>query len=195
MHIPPTHLRLAKAVLMGVAAMVLPLAPGHAASADAVSMTPASFDLRDIGDPTAELSHVAPATAPLAQDEAGPDAAPEPLPAPDLASSQRLVPEMRKRGWTKGLTRMELAFQALNLVDMAQTLECRSRSTCVEKNPILGKRPSKLALVGFTAGTGLLHYALVRRVAHGDTDTAKTVSVITIGLFGAVVGLNFKELM
>lgn len=192
MHIPPIRLRFVKA-LAAITTAVLLVASGQAAGAEAASMTPASFDLRDIGDPAADASQAAATTT--ADAPAGPDTAPEPLPAPDLASSQRLAPEIRKRGWTKGLTRMELAFQALNLVDMAQTLECRSRSTCVEKNPILGKRPSKLALVGFTAGTGLLHYALVRRVAHGDTDTAKTVSVITVGLFGVVVGLNFKELM
>jgi hypothetical protein len=118
-------------------------------------------------------------------------------PGPLLESDGRTWPYKEKfagHGWTKALTRMELVFQGLHTADMAETLECMSRPRCSEKNPILGKRPGTLKVVGFTAATGVAHYYLIRRIACNSTKLAKIASMISIAGKAVVVSLNFNEL-
>jgi hypothetical protein len=124
----------------------------------------------------------------------GPDAD---HPGPLLESDGRTSPYKEKfagRSWTKELTRMELVFQGLHAADMVETLECMSRPHCSEKNPILGKRPGTVKVVGFTAVTGVAHYYLMRRIARKSTKLAKIASMVGIAGKAVVVSLNFNEL-
>lgn len=192
----------------GAAILLLIASPASGAEIEApseISTAYSTFRLEGL-DPNTNSAAQAAAMASAdqkdrAKDSAGPSVGPVDTSRSDAAATDdghpdaaSLNKQAEQRGWTKTLARMEIAFQALNVIDLAQTLECRSRPTCHEKNPILGRRPSKAALLGFTAATGLAHYALVRSISHDSTDGAKVMSFATVLPFAVVVGLNFKEL-
>jgi len=108
-----------------------------------------------------------------------------------LIASGQTIP---KRGWSGTLTAMEVGFQALNIIDMAQTMKCMDMPTCHETNPILGRRPSKLALAGFTAATGIGHFFVVKALSKTDRDLAKIFAITISAGLGIVVVMNYREL-
>lgn len=59
---------------------------------------------------------------------------------------------------------LEIAFQALNVVDAVQTVSCLRRNQCSELNPLLGRNPSAAKVIGFKAAGGLAHYLLTREL-------------------------------
>lgn len=99
-----------------------------------------------------------------------------------------------QRGWSDTLTWMELAFQAGRAVEAAQTITCLRRPTCTEQNVLLGKRPSSLAVISFTAATGMGHYLLTKRFARKNRDTAKLFAGLSLAGTGLLITLNYREM-
>lgn len=117
------------------------------------------------------------------------------LPQP---ASVTLDPEQEaqriKRRKLKTIQRLEIAYQVLGALDAAQTISCVSKPTCHEGNPLLGKRPSVGAILGFKLAAGLLHYAAMRNQVKKDRlDSALTFEIISISVQGIVCGLNFRH--
>jgi hypothetical protein len=131
---------------------------------------------------------------------AGEEAAVQGPPAPDPkaediawangASAQHRA-EVGREGWHK-IVPYEIAWQLLNVLDAAQTLDCTHRTTCSEANPILGHRPSDGVVIGVKGGMAVLHYLLLRHIAYRNWKTARAAELGTILLQGVIDGLNFR---
>jgi len=91
-----------------------------------------------------------------------------------------------------GFEDRELVFQALNMVDAAQTCSFISRGTAIELNPILGSNPSCEEVVGFKIAAGALHYLVAKILNHHDEKAAKIFQITTIGIQGAAVTWNIQ---
>ena len=100
---------------------------------------------------------------------------------------------MKQRGWTKGLTRLEIAYQVANALDLATTLYCLDKNSCHEANPIFGRNPGVATLVAGKAASGALHYIIVSKIAKKDTKAAKIFSSVTLALQSGVVGMNLTH--
>ena len=86
----------------------------------------------------------------------------------------------------------ELAYQALNIVDTAQTLDFLDRGVAHEANPLIGRNPKPLKLIAIKALGGAAHYLLVREVYRHDPKTAKWVAIASVALQGGVVAANLR---
>ena len=91
-----------------------------------------------------------------------------------------------------GFTQREIAFQALNLADAAQTISCVNRSVCREANPIFGANPSAGKVIGIKAGFGAVHYVLARFLNDRNPRAAKIFQIATIAIQGGVVAANLR---
>jgi hypothetical protein len=112
--------------------------------------------------------------------------------AASAATAQIVDPEILKfKAIQRSATRWELAYQALNAVDVVQTCEALSTGRYEERNPLFGKNPKCGTLVGVKAAAGVLHYLLFSHVNARNPKTARTFSQLSVGIQGTVVGLNF----
>jgi hypothetical protein len=91
-----------------------------------------------------------------------------------------------------GFAEREIAFQALNLLDAAQTVSCLNRNVCREGNPLFGSNPSTGKVMGIKAGFGVLHYVVARFIHDRDPGAAKIFQIATIAIQGGVVAANLR---
>ncbi len=142
----------------------------------------ASVAKEDLGDHRIETGDV---QGPPAYD------APPPQDGDTLITAQT---PLKNRGWTPGLTKLEVAYQVANLVDLGITAHCLNQHTCTEKNPIFGSNPSTAALVATKAAGGAAHYILVHAIARKNTRLAKILSATSLVLQSGVVAFNITQL-
>lgn len=90
------------------------------------------------------------------------------------------------------LPRAEYVYQALNIVDAVQTIDCLNRNVCHEGNPLLGKRPSAINLVGFKLSAGGLHYLITRILMRGDPRNVRIWEIGTIAIQSGTVVANMR---
>lgn len=88
--------------------------------------------------------------------------------------------------------RWEAAYQALSVVDVAQTVTCLKRDICEETNPLFGSNPKAWKLVAAKLAVGTFHYAIVDRLADQDPKLALRVAQVSVALQGGVVMLNAR---
>jgi type II secretory pathway pseudopilin PulG len=90
----------------------------------------------------------------------------------------------------------EIAYQALNAIDAAQTCYIVGGGRGVEGNPLitipLGNRPNCAALLGVKAGFGALHWLIADRINRSDPAAGKAFQITSIVIQGGVVGLNLR---
>lgn len=86
----------------------------------------------------------------------------------------------------------EYVFQALNLVDGIQTIDCLNRNVCHEANPLLGRNPSTTKIIGVKLGTGAVHYLIARHLYARNPKAAHLFETISIVFQGSVVAANLR---
>ncbi len=86
----------------------------------------------------------------------------------------------------------EIAFQALNAADAAQTCHIVGTGRGVELNPILGRHPKCGEVIAFKAGVGVLHYLLADYLRDRDPRAARLFQIATIAVQGGVVAANLR---
>ena len=86
----------------------------------------------------------------------------------------------------------EYAFQTLNLIDAVQTVSLLSKDGYHEKNPILGKDPSPIVVVGYKAMGGLLHYGMTKLLLSESPKHAKIFQQLSLAVQGGVVAWNMQ---
>jgi hypothetical protein len=90
----------------------------------------------------------------------------------------------------------EIAYQALNAIDAAQTCYIVGGGRGVEGNPLitipLGNRPNCAALLGMKVGFGALHWLIADRINRSDPAAGKAFQITSIVIQGGVVGLNLR---
>lgn len=86
----------------------------------------------------------------------------------------------------------EYVFQALNIIDGLQTIDCLKRDVCHEANPLLGRNPSTGKLVAVKVGTGVIHYLIARRLYERNPRAAHLFETISIGIQGGIVAANLR---
>lgn len=89
-------------------------------------------------------------------------------------------------------TNREIAYQVLNAVDAAETIDCLHRDVCHEANPLLGRNPSPAKLIAVKAGTGAVHYVVARFLRDRDPEAATLFQFLTIAIQGGVVAANLR---
>ena len=104
------------------------------------------------------------------------------------------TPAMAAEKWEK----LETTYQVLNAVDLIQTVSCLEAGTCVEANPIFGKRPKASTLIAAKVGGGVVHYIVTKHFVNtygSDSTEAKIWLYGSIALQGSVVALNFRIIL
>jgi hypothetical protein len=94
-------------------------------------------------------------------------------------------------GWHK-IVPYEIAWQLLNVLDAAQTIDCAHKVTCHEANPLFGDRPSDGTVIGIKGGMAIVHLLLMRHIAHRNWKAARAAELGTILVQGVIDGLNFR---
>lgn len=85
----------------------------------------------------------------------------------------------------------EYVWQALHLVDTAQTLYATKHPEQFrEMNPLLGAHPSTEAVLVWSVGFAVLHYAILRELQARGINPSRFERV-TIAVKGAGVAINF----
>jgi len=92
------------------------------------------------------------------------------------------------------IKQLAISFQILNAMDAALTVSCLKRSDCQEENPIYGKHPKPVVVVGAKAAVGALHYWIMRSVAPESPGMARFFGWFTVAVQGGVVGLNMSQM-
>ena len=87
---------------------------------------------------------------------------------------------------------LEITYQALNVVDAAQTIYFLHTDKAHELNPLLTSHPSVLQILAFKAAMGVGHYALMEAVYDYNPKLARGLEYFTIAIQGTVVGLNLR---
>lgn len=103
------------------------------------------------------------------------------IPTPALAESTRAA-----------ALKWEFAYQTLNVVDAAQTIDCLNRNTCDEANPLWGKHPKAGTIIAAKLVMGAVHFALFDRMRDRNPKAALRLAQISTGLQGGVVLLNAR---
>lgn len=88
--------------------------------------------------------------------------------------------------------RWEGAYLALSAVDAVQTCVAISNGNARELNPLFGKKPSCAKTAALKAVIGGLHYLLFDYARDRDPKAARLGAQISVGVQGAVVGLNMR---
>lgn len=87
----------------------------------------------------------------------------------------------------------EIAWQALNALDAAQTCYAVGTGRGHEGNPlaraVIGKYPSCPAVIGFKAANGALHLALAHALPERE---ARLFQIASLVVQGGVVAANFR---
>lgn len=86
----------------------------------------------------------------------------------------------------------EYAYQTLNLIDAVQTVSLLSKDGHHEENPILGKNPSPIVVVGYKAMGGLLHYGMTKFLLSESPKHAKIFQQLSLAVQGGVVAWNMQ---
>ena len=102
------------------------------------------------------------------------------------------TPDPRKNRW-KSVRNLEIAYQVLNLVDLAETIICTNRNRCEELNPMIGRNPSNGRLVGYKLATGAVHYVITRYLFNKHPDVLDAWMVGSLVLQGGVVMWNLQH--
>ena len=102
------------------------------------------------------------------------------------------IPDPRKNRW-KSVRNLEIAYQVLNLVDLAETIICTNRNRCVEANPMIGRNPSNGRLVSYKLATGAVHYVITRYLFNKHPDVLDEWMVGSLVLQGGVVMWNLQH--
>ena len=94
----------------------------------------------------------------------------------------------------------EKAWQAMHLVDVAQTISGAARDDCFyERDPftrrLIGRQPSTEAVIAWGIGAGVAHYALDRWLANNGHANKKWVQIlraVDLGAKGFTIGRNHQ---
>lgn len=204
--VPVAHVPVAPAPVVQALAIqpqakpdVVQLAPQAAYGLPAAAPAP---EFRVQAEASALAQPVAPAVQPitvtyrLAANLDGLQGPPSPDPmANDIAWANAQTAQARARagreGWKK-IIPYEIAWQLLNALDAAQTIDCSRNPTCEEANPLFGNRPSTGAVLGVKGGMAIAHYLLMRHLAHRNWKAARVAEIGTILVQGVITGLNFR---
>ena len=103
------------------------------------------------------------------------------------------APAAHAADW-RPLPASEYAFQALNLADMATSLDIKNHPNIHEANPLLGRHPSDGTVIGVKLASGAIHAAITEWLLQRNASptTIKIWEYVTIGGEGAVVGHNLS---
>lgn len=124
-------------------------------------------------------------------DVSGPEIASSDLVAEGLAASR----PTRARKTPADVKKLEAAFQLLNAADAITTIVCLNRNDCHEANPIYGRQPKPIVVVGAKAMLGGFHYWVMRRIAPEHPGLARAFGWFTVSVQGSVVGINIAHLI
>lgn len=99
--------------------------------------------------------------------------------------------------WTKADTAREAAYLALLVADWGQTRNivhradtgCAGDSTCVERNPFLGRNPSIRRVDSYFALSALTHATISYLLPQ---DWRRGYQMFTIGFQAGIVGYNYS---
>ena len=133
------------------------------------------------------LADLAPATAATA-------ATPPPVEQPDPRFSDKATYRLKRSIAWRDVRKLEAAFQVLNIVDTLQTISCLQRRVCHEANPILGKRPGTMKLIGYKLASGALHVGITDLLIKHDQAMVKPWLYATVVVQGGVVGFNMRTM-
>jgi len=206
------------ALIGGICALPLP-GSAHAGAAmgfaEAAMVTPLPQEVGAMPEP-AFVSEVGPGD--LNGREPGADTLPPQslvaVPAPTRQSAARLADvagpvlaqnDLEARGFTKDerkppyrtpgdIKRLEIAFQLLNATDAVSTVACLQRDDCQEGNPVYGKRPKPIVVIGAKTVVAGVHYWVMRRLLPDHPGLARAFGWFSVTVQGSVVGLNMSQL-
>jgi hypothetical protein len=117
------------------------------------------------------------------------------LAANDLEARGVVTYDREQRYRTPGdIKALEAAFQLLNVADAITTVVCLNRDNCHENNPIYGKHPKPIVVVGAKVAVGALHYLAMRSLLPDNPGLARALGWISVTIQGTVVGLNMSQL-
>lgn len=130
----------------------------------------------------------------LASSQAAGAAGPS-LPAEDLEARGVSTYDREQPYRTPGdIKALEVTFQVLNAADAITTVVCLNRDDCHENNPIFGKHPKPIVVVGAKAAVGALHYLAMRSLLPDNPGLARALGWVSVAIQGSVVGLNLSQL-
>jgi hypothetical protein len=117
------------------------------------------------------------------------------LPSEDLEAraytSAPRQPPYRTPGDIKAL---EIAFQVLNVADAVTTIACLKQDDCEETNPLYGKHPKPIVVVGAKTLVGAIHYFAMRSLLPDNPGLARALGWVTVTVQGGAVGLNLSRM-
>ena len=173
----------------GVAAPAMAQTQAYAPAAAASSLVLAEQLAAAIQPATIRfsLADLAPATA-------APAATPPPVEQPDPRFSDKATYRLKRPIEWRDVRKLEAAFQVLNIVDTLQTISCLQRRVCHEANPILGKRPGTMKLIGYKLASGALHAGITDLLIKHDQAMVKPWLYATVVVQGGVVGFNMRTM-
>jgi hypothetical protein len=95
----------------------------------------------------------------------------------------------------RDIKRLQIAFQVLNAADAATTLVCLKQDDCQENNPLYGKHPKPIVVIGAKTLVGAVHYYAMRSLSQDYPGLARALGWVTVSIQGGVVGLNLSQLL
>lgn len=90
-----------------------------------------------------------------------------------------------------GFRDREIAFQALNAIDVAQTCDGVARGL-TEANPLFGKHPSCGKVIGIKVVAGIIHYLVADHMNRRNPHDAKVFQTVSLVVQGGVVAANLR---
>ena len=103
------------------------------------------------------------------------------------------VPPSRYEPIQREAKRYMMLTHALSVVDGLATLKCAKSRSCQEANPIYGKSPSALTIIGIKGAMGLLTQLNFDRLIRKSPWTAKKSARLAFGLQGAITGFTLTQ--
>lgn len=91
--------------------------------------------------------------------------------------------------WTPADTKLEVAYLMLHTADWLQTLEIAESERLYERNPILGRHPSRGEVNRYFIATGILHVVLAKALPPKPRHWFQGV---TISMEAGCVGMNYN---
>jgi hypothetical protein len=105
-----------------------------------------------------------------------------------VAQADKSTEDERTR---RAARRWEAAYVALSAADLAITVSCIEAGKCVEANPI-AKNHSTGTMIAIKSALTLGHALFVHRLAKKHPKAALRFAQVSVGVQGAVVGLNIR---
>lgn len=172
---------------------------GAASAASEMSYNlPASFAVGSAA-PLIEPAVEAPADAAFVADTPSIDGAgvaepsfASPATSPLLPATAEAAPGQAMRKTWKDVRDLEYIYQALNVVDVIQTVTCLEAGRCHETNPTFGRNPHRTKLVASKMVFGALHYAMTRYLLKNHNEMVDEWMIGSIVLQGGVVMWNMQ---